>query len=82
MANISDVHSIIVPALSANITAHTYTEVFGGSAGCTININGQIVSVGPSSNLLIWVRSVSGGTGCFLLGENKDVYQGSTQIGY
>ncbi len=80
MANINDIHSIIVPALSAS-TAHTYTEVYGGSAGCTIMLNGQLISMGASSSINIWVRSVSGGTGCFLLGENQDVFQGSLIIG-
>jgi hypothetical protein len=77
MAKISDIHSIIVPAESPVFSAHTYTEIYGGSAGCTININGTVVAVASSSNLAIWVRSVSGGTGCYLLGDNQDVTQGS-----
>lgn len=80
MANITDIHSIVIPAQSANMTAHTYTEVYGGSAGCTINLNGNVINMGPSSNIKVWVRSVSGGTGCFLLGENKDVFSGSQII--
>lgn len=80
MPNINDIHSIIVPAGSANLTAHTYTEIYGGSAGCTITVNGQSISVGAASNVKIWVRSVSGGSGCFLLGENKDVFLGSTNL--
>mgnify|MGYP006935495272 CR=1 FL=1 len=81
MANISDIHSYIVPVANANFTAQTYTEVYGGSAGCTMVLNGQLVSIGASSSIDIWVRSVSGGTGCYLLGENQDVYQGSSSIG-
>ena len=77
MANINDIHSIIVPAQNANLTAHTYTEVYGGTGGCTININGTVVNVADSSNIKVWVRTVSGGTGCYLLGENQDVFQGS-----
>lgn len=77
MAKINDIHSIIVPAQSPNFTAHTYSEIYGGTAGCTIAINGTVVSIASSSNIAIWVRSVSGGTGCWLLGENKDVYLGS-----
>lgn len=77
MAKINDIHSIIVPAQSPNFTAHTYSEIYGGPAGCTIAINGTVVSIASSSNIAIWVRSVSGGTGCWLLGENKDVYLGS-----
>ena len=77
MAKINDIHSIIVPAQSPNFTAHTYSEIYGGTAGCTIEINGTVVDVSPSSSLSIWVRSVSGGTGCWLMGDNQDVTQGS-----
>lgn len=80
MAKINDVHSIIVPAQSPNLTAHTYTEVYGGVAGCTAYLNNVLVSVGPSSSIFINVRTISGGTGCFLLGDNKDVYLGSTDV--
>ena len=80
MPRINDIHSIIVPAQSPVLSAHTYTEVYGGSAGCTIVINGVTVSVGAQSNIGIAVRSVSGGTGCYLLGENQNVYLGSTQL--
>ena len=81
MARINDIHSIIVPALQANLTAHGYTEIYGGTGGCAININGVTINVAESSNILISVRSVSGGTGCYLLGENKNVYTGSPVLG-
>jgi hypothetical protein len=80
MPRINDIHSIIVPAQSPNLTAHTYTEIYGGSAGCVIVINGVTVNVGAQSNLGLSVRTVSGGTGCYLLGENKDVYLGSPNL--
>jgi hypothetical protein len=80
MSRINDVHSIIVPAQSPNMTAHTYTEIYGGTGGCTIVINGVTINVAESSNIAINVRTVSGGTGCWLLGENKDVYLGSTTL--
>jgi hypothetical protein len=80
MAKINDIHSIIVPAQTPNMAAHTYTEVYGGASGCVIEINGIIVDVASSSNLSIWVRTVSGGTGCWLMGDNKDVTQGSLNI--
>jgi hypothetical protein len=80
MPRISDIHSLIVPAQSPNMTAHTYTEIYGGTAGCTIVINGVTVSVAATSNLGIAIRTVSGGTGCYLLGENVDVYLGSSQL--
>ncbi len=82
MAKINDIHSLIVPVANANLTAHTYTEVFGGSAGCTISINSSPpISIGASSNIGIWVRNFSGGTGCFFLGEFKDVVLGSQVLG-
>ena len=81
MPRISDIHSIIVPAQNADLTAHTYSEIYGGTGGCTININGVIVEVADSTNIAVWVRSVSGGTGCYLLGENKNVLTGSPNLG-
>jgi len=81
MPRINDIHSIIVPAESPNLTAHTYSEIYGGTSGCVININGVGINVASSSNIPIWIRSVSGGTGCYLLGENKNVYQGSLVLG-
>lgn len=78
MAKINDVHDIIVPAQSPNLSAHTYTEIYGGTGGCSIVVNGVSINVADSSNINVWVRSVSGGTGCWLLGFNKDVYNGST----
>lgn len=81
MARITDIHSIIVPAQNANLTAHTYTEIYGGTGGCTIAVNGTIINVAESSNIPVWINNVSGGTGCYLLGENQNVLQGSTIIG-
>lgn len=77
MAKINDIHSVIVPAQTPNLTAHTYTEVYGGSTGCSMVLNGTSITVGAQSNISIWVRTISGGTGCFLLGDFKDVTQGS-----
>lgn len=76
-----NIYSIIVPATAPNLTAHTYTEIYGGSAGCTITVNGVAVSMAAGTSISLWIRSVSGGSGCFLLGENKDVYSGSNIIG-
>ena len=77
MPKINDIHSIIVPAQNANLTAHTYTEIYGGQTGCTANINGVTVTMGGSSSIALWVNSISGGTGCFLMGEKQNVFQGS-----
>lgn len=81
MPRISDIHSIIVAAENANLTAHTYTEIYGGTFGCIINVNGVVVQIASSSNIPVWVRTVSGGTGCYLMGENKNLYNGSTNLG-
>lgn len=81
MAKINDIHSVIVAAQNANLTAHTYTEVFGGSAGCSVVLNGTLVTMGAASNIGLWVRTISGGTGCFVLGENINVTLGSTSLG-
>ena len=68
MPNINDTHSIIVSADAPIFSAHTYTEIYGGSAGCNLRIN-------------IVVNTISGGTGCYLLGDNNNVFNGSTGIG-
>jgi hypothetical protein len=81
MANLNDVNSIIVPAQLADLVKHEYTEIFGGSVGCTIVLNGVSVGIASSSNLKLRIKTVTGGIGCFLLGENKDVYDGSPNAG-
>ncbi len=74
MANSSDIYSVLVPATAPVFTAHTYSEIYGGGAGCTVNVNGVDLSMAAGSTLNLWIRSISGGTGCFLLGENNDFY--------
>ena len=76
----NDVNSIIVPAQTPNLTAHTYSSIYGGSVGCTAIINGVSVSVGAASSIDIGIRTISATTGCYLLGENKDVYLGSPNL--
>ena len=81
MPNINDTHSIIVSADAPIFSAHTYTEIYGGSAGCNLRINGTIASIGAGSSIKIVVNTISGGTGCYLLGDNNNVFNGSTVIG-
>lgn len=76
----NDIYSVIVPATSPNFSAHTYTTIYGGSSGCTATINDVSVSVGSSSSITVMVRSISGGSGCYLLGDNRDVYLGSSNL--
>ena len=76
----NDVYSVIVPAQTPNLTAHTYSTIYGGSSGCTARIKGVSVSVGAASSFDLTIRSISATTGCFLLGDNKDVYLGSPNL--
>ncbi len=80
MARNNDIYSIIVAAADANFTAHTYTEIYGGDAGCNIVVNGVSVDVGGASSISLHIRSVSGGSGCYLLGDPIDVYTGSPNV--
>lgn len=81
MSKLFDVSSIIVAAQDADTTTHVYTQVYGGSAGCTITINDISVEIGMGSTVDIAIRTVSGGDGCYLLGENNNVGDGSTVLG-
>jgi hypothetical protein len=81
MPHLNDVNTIIVLATAPNLSAHTYTRIYGGSAGCTATINGVAVNVGAGSNLNVVIKSITGGSGCFLLGEDKNVFEGSTGLG-
>jgi hypothetical protein len=80
MAHVNDIHSIIVASANANFSAHTYTQVFAG-ADATPIINGVSVTMAGSSILNIKVKSISSTAGVYLLGEKKDVTQGSTSVG-
>ena len=81
MAKINEVHSVCVPAEQANLTAHTYTEIYGGPTGCTMTVNGRVLNMGGSSSIFLGVNTISGGVGCFLLGVEKDVVNGSPNLG-
>lgn len=80
MPKFNNIYSIVVPAQSPVFSAHTYSEIYGGSSGCTVTINGTSMTIGAASTISVLVRSISGGTGCFLLGDNNDVYQGSLDV--
>lgn len=80
MASNNGIYSIIVPAESPNLTAHTYNMIYGGAAGCTIVINGVTVNVAPCSSVPIAINTVSGGAGCYLLGDKQNVYLGSPNL--
>lgn len=80
MTNIYSLPSIIVQAQTPNLSAHSYTQIYGGSAGCSMTLNGVNITIGAGNNLNVSIRTISGGAGCFLLGQNKDVTQGSNRI--
>jgi hypothetical protein len=75
----TSVPSIIVSAANANFSAHTYTEIYASSAATPV-INGVSVSMAAGSSLNIMINSLSNGTNCFLLGDKKDVFLGSTNL--
>lgn len=76
MAKVNDVHSVIVPADAPVFSAHSYSELYGGSAGCTAIVNGTSVEIGAASSIFININTISGGAGCYLLGTGRDVYVG------
>jgi len=68
-----NVPSIIVSATTPNFSAHTYNEVYAGTAATPI-INGVSVTMAAGSTLKIKVKTISNATGCYLLGENNNYY--------
>lgn len=72
MSIYNQIYSIIVPAGSANFTAHTYCQIYA-SAAATPTVNGQAISMAAGSVLNITIRSISNGTNCFLLGDNANL---------
>lgn len=79
MAITNQIHSIIVPATSANFTAHTYSEVYIGSA-TTVTINGISVVAAAGSSIKITVRDISATPNVYLLGDKIDLSNGSSLI--
>lgn len=79
MALITTTHSIIAPATSPNFSAHSYHHIYAG-VDATPVINGVSVTMAAGSSLDIKINTISNGTGCYLLGENTDVLQGSTNL--
>ena len=81
MSKLNDVYTVIVSATDADLDKHVYTQVYGGSSGCSITLNGVSVTVAAGSRFDLRFRTVAGGSGCFLLGFNKDVVTGSPYLG-
>jgi hypothetical protein len=79
MPLLNDIHSILVSASSANFSAHSYTEVYAGSAASP-TINGVAVTMGAGSSIKVKVRSISATAGVYLLGETIDNFSGSATL--
>jgi len=77
MAIDNQAYSLIVAAANANFTAHTYTQIYA-SAAATPTVNGQAIAMAAGSSLNLKIRSISGGTNCYLLGEMASVYGDAT----
>jgi surface protein len=80
MTSQNDTHGFVVPAPNANLYDLQYSQIRGGSVGCTISVNGTIVNMAPSSKINIANPSISGGTGCFLAGKEPVVETGKKFI--
>lgn len=68
MPLLNDIHSIIVSANSAVLSAYSFTEIYAGTAATPI-INGQSVVMAAGSSIKIKINSISNAVGCSLLGE-------------
>jgi surface protein len=73
MGKINEIQDFIVSAQEGDLHQLIYKKVYGGSSGCTININGTTVQMGANSSIDVAVTSVSGGTGCFLGGYRPNI---------
>jgi len=80
MPLLNDIHSIIVSGGSPNFSAHSYTEVYAATTVTPI-INGVSVSMVAGTSIKIVVRSISNGTGTYLLGENINTVLGTPYLG-
>lgn len=68
MPLLNDVHSIIVSASSATLSAYSFTEIYAAAAATPI-VNGVQIAMAAGSSIKIKVNDISNSTGCFLLGE-------------
>lgn len=80
MPRIENIHSFIVPAETADLTNYSFNEIIGGLNGCQMYVNGVFLDVSPQSNIPLWINSISATTGCWVGGEKKNVYQGSSTV--
>lgn len=79
MPLLNDIHSIIVSATSANLSAHSYTEIYAGASSTPI-INGVPVTMAAGSSIKIKINTISNGVGCYLLGEKINNWNADPNI--
>ena len=79
MALHTGVYSIIHAASDADFNNFVYLEVYAG-ANATPTINGVEVTMAAASILKIAVKSISPTANVFLLGNKKDVTNGSPTL--
>lgn len=72
-------YSIIVEANNANFNSHSYFAVYA-AVDADVTINGILITLVKGVLLPIPIRSITSIAKIYLLGDNKDVYEGSTNV--
>ena len=73
---------IVDKAETPNFDLNKYGAIYGGSAGCSVTLNKTDLEIAPGSIVVLNVKTISGGSGCYLLGVRLDVVLGSTSVNY
>jgi hypothetical protein len=71
---------IVDAADSPDLILNRYGAIYGGAAGCSVTLNGTYLDIAPASIVVLRVKTISGGSGCYLLGVRSDVVLGSTSL--
>lgn len=71
---------IIVESTNADLTAHTYTQVYAGAAA-TPTINGTAVTMAAGSTIDIRVNSISATADVYVIGEKRAVGKADPNLG-
>ncbi len=71
--------SIIHLSTSADTTNYGYVSVYAG-ADATPTINGVTVTMGAGSSIEIMVNSISATPNVYVLGNKRNVFDGSTNL--
>jgi hypothetical protein len=73
-------YDVIAPAESPQLSAHTYTGIYGGSSGCNISIDNKEIVIPAGKTIYTPISRISGGSGCYLLGTVMDNPQYNEEI--